>query len=31
MPLGTILGIFTIVTLSKKEIVDLYDEKQNLE
>jgi hypothetical protein len=31
MPLGPILGIFTIVTLSKKEVVELYDDKQNLE
>jgi len=31
MPLGTILGIFTIVTLSKKEVIDLYNEKQNPE
>ena len=29
MPLGTILGIFTIVTLSKKEVVDLYENKQD--
>jgi hypothetical protein len=29
MPLGTILGIFTIITLSKKEVVDLYENKQN--
>jgi hypothetical protein len=31
MPLGTILRIFTIVTLSKKEIIDLYNDRQNLE
>ena len=30
MPLGTALGVFTIITLGNKEVLDLYDGKQDV-